>query len=44
MDDFGIGGRITDDKSAQFNFGEVPLYTGDDSQRNLSVENYLIHG
>jgi hypothetical protein len=43
MDDFGIGGRMTDEQFAQFNYGKIPLYAGNGSQRNMSVENYLIH-
>lgn len=42
MDNFGIGGRMTDEQFAQFNYGEILLYTDDDSQRNIYVEKYLI--
>ena len=43
MDDFGIGGRMTDEQFAQFNYGEILLYVGDSIDRNRMVETYLIH-
>jgi hypothetical protein len=43
MDDFGIGGRMTDEQFAQFNFGEILLYAKANSKRNTVVENYLFY-
>lgn len=33
---------MIDEQFAQFNYGEILLYTDDDSQRNIYVEKYLI--
>jgi len=41
MHDFSIGERISNEQFAQFNFGEIILYSGDSNERNRFVEEYL---
>jgi hypothetical protein len=41
IDDFSIGGRITDEQFAQYNFGELLLYDKHSITRNEKASDYL---